>query len=257
MDNDTIVRTRRPIRSRRATLEGIALIEDLSNLLLSLNTIDRDDHPYEYFGTSPDSATADRRAAIAALTVVQDFLRDQGIISAVLFNLKLELKAVERAGETRPLFTPASTRPGRKPDDIIVQILKGWIAGLTYVRMLFGEPREQAAKWMARQIPEALSRRVSSKPIIASTVKEWMYQSGCTLQIRRELRLKSVQNNFHTYFAKNIKSKRIEGRPDQRKCLSIICSGYEYLDTKKPFPFEMYFHFLSDESNLDVLIDLL
>src|SRR5205823_11727274 len=61
-----------------------------------------------------------------------------------------------------------------------------YFAGMGFVQMEAGMSREQATAWVARNIPPDLSRRISSKPIRKSTVGEWMYQYGSTLQVRRQ-----------------------------------------------------------------------
>src|SRR5262245_38204920 len=62
--------------------------------------------------------------------------------------------------------------------------------------MQFGMSRDQAASWVARNIPSHIVPRISpspSKPIRPSTVKEWMGQFGCSSHIRRELKLWSTK----------------------------------------------------------------
>jgi hypothetical protein len=251
-----IMRAREPIHNRRTNKPKRVRLLTLSfaELVRSIEAIEHDEEPYSYFIAAPDQATFERWAAIAVLRAVQKLLHYHRIYSAVLYQLILDLEAVDFPGETRAIFKPAR-KSGRKPDDKIVQGLKGRFAGVAYAQMHAGMSREQAASWTARNIPPAVARRVSSKPIRTCTVKEWMNQYGCSGQIRRDLKSANTQTKFEQFLTKNILSDRSEGRFGKLECLRMLYLGYESQAADKSIPFSGIFDFLQEESVLKILAD--
>jgi hypothetical protein len=137
---------------------------------------------------APKKASDDRRAAISALFYVNYFFqRTRKFHSRVLHSLSIHLTNVENGARTPELFEP-SLNAGRKSDSNYLQSIKGYLGGIAFVQMEFGMSRDQAASWLARKIPSDLSRKISSKPIRSSTIKEWMDQYGSTARIRREVK---------------------------------------------------------------------
>jgi hypothetical protein len=138
---------------------------------------------------------------------------------------------------------PAMFRPvrekGRKSDNKFVQALKGRLAGMAYVKMQSGMPREQAASWVARNVPSFIARKISSKLIRPSTVKQWMHQYGCNTRIRRHLQSLTTQEELWNF----VKTPgRMREHKDlnfgQLNCLSMIFTRREWLANREPIPFQ-------------------
>jgi hypothetical protein len=232
-------------------------INNVTDLIGLLAAIDRDEvvAPYNDTGAAFDQASADRQAAIAALSAVEDFLRSQGFISAVLYQLKLDLKTVEFGSGTPAIFILARTA-GRKADAKVVQGLKGRFAGMACIKMQEGLSREQAARWVARSIPDALARRVSTKPIRPSTVKEWMGQYGCSAAIRRLLRSAGAWEKFQPKLEEEIRSKHIEGSYGELECLRMMSLGQDCLAAEEPVPFQELIDFFQQKFIMEILADV-
>jgi hypothetical protein len=233
------------------------LNNDVRDLIDSLAAIDRDEEPalQNYASASLDQCSVDRRAAISALSAVESFLHSQGFVSAVLYQLRLDLKTVHLESKLPAIFMPARTA-GRNADSKVVQGLKGRFAGMVYIKMQGGLSREQAVNWVARSIPDALARRVSTKPIRSSTIKEWMEQYGCSARMRRLLRSAPTFDKFWPKVVEQIRSKHIEGSYGELECLRMIWLGHECLATGEPVPFQQIFDFFQEKFILEILADL-
>lgn len=194
-----------------------------------------------------DNATVYRRAAIFALNAVYYFLAVQGIVSVALFRLEQRLKAVEH-GDTPAIFTPAR-RAGRKADSSRVQYEKGWFAGMAYVQMQYGLSREQAAQWVARNIPARLARRLSRKPISPSTVKQWMDQYGCNLRIRRRIISEGLTDDFSLFLRQEIQSRHRDLSHGEHGCLRMMDLGHVCWVAGQPVPFQEIFDDLQEQFN--------
>lgn len=225
---------------------------EFKKLAESLHAIDRAEEPYSYLDESPDETTYNRRTTIVALRQIQNFLCSQRVISLALFDLIFDLEAVEFPGETRPIFRPAH-KSGRKLDDKVVQGLKGTFAGIAYAQMLGSMSREQAVSWTARNIPPSIARRISSNPIYASTIKEWVAQYGCNTRIRRELKSATRRNEFNQFTKEKIDSDLRQRSYGKKSFLAMLRHGYECQAANKPFPFKEIIDFSKDEINLKIL----
>jgi hypothetical protein len=126
-----------------------------------------------------DWSAAKRMAMIYAVDAVNSFLAPESKALRLLWHDLQQL----RLGRTPEALTAKEPQAGRKPDSFRVAGLKGRIAGLARLRMASGELRNDAAAWVARKITPQLASKLSSKPIEASTVKEWMDQYDCGADI--------------------------------------------------------------------------
>jgi hypothetical protein len=245
-----------PAENRRTSKSerGRLLVLNAKALARSIEAIEQDKEPYSYSDTAPDLKPLDRWAAIAALRAVMKFLHSHRVNSAVLFQLILDLEAVDNPGETRAIFKP-SRKSGRKPDDKIVQGLKGKFAGMAYAQMHVGMSREHAVSWTARNIPPGLALRVSTKPIRSSTIVEWMKQYGCNARIRRGLKSATTQNGVEQFLLKNIKFDHTARGYGKKECLRMLRVGYECRAVNKPIPFSGIFDFLQNKFVLTILAD--
>jgi hypothetical protein len=205
-------------------------------LARSLKAIDRD-RALCYSADPTDQASVDREEVILALQKILTFLNSQRIDSEALLRLRHNLHAIYYLDETPAIFTNPR-KPGRKSDDDVVKILKGELAGMAYELMHSGMPREQAASWVARNIPDEVACRISSKPPHPSTIKEWMYQYGCNVRIRRALRSAKTPDEFETIITEKVKPKEIEVDFGQIGFLSIMRYGRRCRVTGAPFEFK-------------------
>jgi len=190
-------------------------------------------HVSIFHGEATDEGATERRDAINALTAIESFLFSQGVTSIVLQELRHDLLAVENAGETPARFKPPR-RDGRKPDSPLMQGLKGRFAGRAYAQMESGLNRNQAASWVARNIPPRLARRMSSKPIRQSTIKEWMEQYGCSLRIRRELRSIKTETQLKDFIEKKTRSGEINNTFGVLHCLIMMFAERKRSTTEPP-----------------------
>lgn len=226
-------------RNRRRQNEK-ALSDRIRLLARSLAEIDRREPPEFYFEAASDEATADRRAAIGTLNKIQNFLRLQNITSSSLFRLIQDLDAVEHNGARPAMFTPTA-KAGRKPDSGNVQYIKGSLAGMAYVQMQYGMSREQAAGWVARNVPSELARQISRKPISPSTVKEWMDEYGGTLRVRRRIISDGgltegpfFRPEIQSLVSREIQSNRMKGGNGEIGCLRMLGIGHLCLAAGAP-----------------------
>jgi len=220
----------------------------------SLAAISRCEEPYSYLDMIPDQATFERQQTIAVLRQVHNFLHSQRIISAILFQLILALEAINFPGSMQPIFRPAH-KSGRRPDDKAVQGMKGGFAAIAYTQMLGGMAREQAISWTARNMPPAIAKRIYSKPITTSTIKEWMAQYGCNARIRGELKSATTPNEFEQFLAEKIDSDCWQRSFGRKQFLRILRIGYECHAEKNPFPFREIIDLLMDETMSKILAD--
>jgi hypothetical protein len=122
-----------------------------------------------------DHGQADREAAGLALLAVMEALRRLGFETSPLDRLNAALQDLAVHGRLGALFT-VPTRASRPPDELDVQMAKAALAGIMRVRMECGEKRNDAAAWVARNIPIGLERKLSRRPIKAGTVADWYDQ---------------------------------------------------------------------------------
>jgi hypothetical protein len=147
-----------------------------------------------------DPSAAKRMAMIYALDAVLSFLWSEGAYCKSLFQLSHDLQHLRFGVASGPL-TAVKPRAGRKPDSHQLSTLKGRIAGIARLLIESGQSRNDAAAWVARKIPDRLADRLSSKPIEASTVKEWMDQCDCGAKILDVFASEEKQKEFETCFA--------------------------------------------------------
>jgi hypothetical protein len=151
-----------------------------------------------------DPSAAERQAMIDAVYEVLHFLRWE---SKVLFRLSHDLQQLRFGVASGPL-TAVKPRAGRKGDAPAVSELKGRVAGIARLLIESGQlesgelesVRNRAAAWVARKIPARLASRLSSKPIEASTVKEWMDQYDCGANILDVFASEEKQKEFESCF---------------------------------------------------------
>jgi hypothetical protein len=231
--------TRRRRRGSKATkpLQGRLLVANFIALAHELESIAKGEGLDAEVMPPADEGSAARWKAIAALEEIHRFLMSSGdYVSTVLYQLKLDLRALEATGETRPIFL-RSKKKGRKPDERHVQCLKGLHAGFAYLLMEAGVPRNQAAQRVARDIQSNDARLISSKPIKPSTIKEWMQQYGCSVEARRGLRTLKSPKEFHNYLGKIGRSKKIEHSFGEIHCLMTLYNGRRCLLAGDMSPF--------------------
>jgi hypothetical protein len=147
-----------------------------------------------------DPSAAERMAIIYAIDAVQSFLASEGAWCKVLFRLSHDLQQL-RFGVASGSLTAVKPRAGRKGDAPAVSELKGRVAGIARLLIESGQSRNDAAAWIARKIPDRLADRLSSKPIEASTVKEWMDQYDCGANILDVFASEEKQREFESCFA--------------------------------------------------------
>jgi hypothetical protein len=235
----------------------LALNYELRELVQALAAIDRGEEIFGHTKPASDKSTDERRAAIAALRAIQEFLfRTRRAHSTVLKVLQIHLQNVEHGAGTPDVFGPSLTA-GRKPDNSYLQSLKGYLAGMAFVQMESGMSRPQAVSWVARNIPSDLSRRISSKPIISSTVEEWMNQCGVTLKTRRELKsiitLDMKVERLVEFISTRYRSSQIDGGFGQLACLRMIYFGHKCLVAKDSVPFSQLFELFREEWDTPML----
>jgi hypothetical protein len=131
------------------------------------------------------NAAAELNAISDTLDALQSFLMSYDIRSDALKIMEVSLRALAR-GELVDSFKPQKRR-GRKRTPAPVVALKGRLAGTAYAYMVWGDSRQQAIKRVAREIPSLIAQQISQKPIIASTIAEWMHQYGGSARVRSEL----------------------------------------------------------------------
>jgi hypothetical protein len=147
-----------------------------------------------------DPTAAKRMAMIYAVDAVRRFLTMERATSNVLHQLWLDLQQL-RVGVASGALIAKKAPAGRKPDSPGLSELKGRIAGIARLRIASGQARNEAAAWVARKIPRGLASRLSSKPIEASTVKEWMDQFDCGANILEVFASEEKRKDFEFCFA--------------------------------------------------------
>jgi hypothetical protein len=147
-----------------------------------------------------EPSAAERMAMIYAVDAVHSFLMSGGAGCKVLFQLSHDLQQL-RFGLASGALTAVKPRAGRKRDSFKVSGLKGGLAGIARLRMDSGDSRNDAAAWVARNIPDQLASRLSSKPIGASTAKEWMDQYDCGAKVLDVFSSEEKQKEFESCFA--------------------------------------------------------
>jgi hypothetical protein len=125
--------------------------------------------------TGGDHGHADREAAGLALLAVIRALRGLGFETSPLDRLNAALHDLSVHGRLGALLT-APPRTSRPPDALDVQMAKAALAGIMRARMECGEKRNDAATWVARNIPVDLARKLSRRPIKGGTVADWYDQ---------------------------------------------------------------------------------
>jgi hypothetical protein len=146
-----------------------------------------------------DVSAAKRMGMIKTVDAVCDFLRVGGAPYRILFLLSYELQQL-RSGFTSGALTATRLRAGRKLDRPKISELKGRIVGIARLRMASGESRNDAIAWVARKIPDRLASELSSKPIKASTVKEWMDNFDCGAKILDLFASEEMRKDFESLF---------------------------------------------------------
>jgi hypothetical protein len=147
-----------------------------------------------------DRSAAKRMAMMCALDAVSGFLSSEGIHSKALHQLWYDLQQL-RLGVTPGALSAKKPQAGRRPDSFKVSELKGRMAGIARLRIASGELRNDAAAWVARKLRPPLASQLSSKPIEASTVKEWMDQYDCGANILDLFESEEKRRDFESCFA--------------------------------------------------------
>ena len=168
-----------------------------------------------------DPSAAERMAAIYAVDAVQSFLMSEGACCKVLVRLSNDLQQL-RFGVASGALTAVRPPAGRKGDAPAVSELKGRVAGIARLLIESGQlesgklesVRNRAAAWVARKIPARLASRLSSKPIEASTVKEWMDQYDCGANILDVFASEEKQKEFESCFAA---ATEVDGDEEEEK----------------------------------------
>jgi hypothetical protein len=146
-----------------------------------------------------DRSAAERMAMIYAVDAVNRFLTLQGATCKILFQLSFDLQQLRFGVAAGPL-SPERPLAGRKKDSPEISYLKGRIAGIARLQVKSGQPRNDAAAWIARKIPVRVASRLSSKPIKASTVKEWIDQYDCGANILDVFASQDKRKDFESCF---------------------------------------------------------
>jgi hypothetical protein len=113
--------------------------------------------------------------AILALVAVQQFLIIRAPSKAI--DLLRGGLAQVMAGSL-PLMFRSKKGSGRPTESALIHQVKGVIAGLTRVKQDSGMRRNEAAAWIARNMPPELASRITAKPITTRTVIEWADRYG-------------------------------------------------------------------------------
>jgi hypothetical protein len=218
-------------KSRGRSFAALPKAEDAAKLLQILRDLDRGmDRPLGYY-----SGPAQRRSAIAALNAIMDFLDSQRSPSHVLHELRRALALVER-GEKPDLFRPVRTA-GRPPETEIAERVKGICAGMVYAKMRSGASRDEAIKWVARNLPAYFKPPlIKNATIRQSTIKEWMSRYGCTLRVRQEIRLTTTSDESDRL--KKLFATIEKFNAGQQFCLLSIYAGEQCLAKKKQLSYD-------------------
>jgi hypothetical protein len=165
------------INAALAYLELLGTIQgDFSDLVEALEEID-EQYSRNAMGL-PDQA-AELASATFSLAKVSHFLRIR-YWSRSLDRLQAALLQLIFGGPAAAMLEPLNIqgRRGRRPDVPSIQSVKGALAGIMYGQQATGMSRQEAAAWIADNISPKLASRISSKPITARMVEEWLDRYG-------------------------------------------------------------------------------
>ncbi len=122
------------------------------------------------------SGQIERVCAVYALFGIQQFIAGRAP-SEVLGVLSNSLNEIESG--TRPAMFEPDSRPRKRPNDsVMLQQVKGALAGSARLKQSEGMPREGAVNWIARNIAPELQRKISKKPLTGRTIREWLERYG-------------------------------------------------------------------------------
>jgi|GEM_PF-5694343 hypothetical protein len=88
----------------------------------------------------------------------------------------LQVLLADRA--TPAMFHPLNRPKGRPVDAPSIMAAKGILAGMMHVQQLAGMSRENAAKWIIKNISPTLATRISGKPLTPRMIEEWLDRYG-------------------------------------------------------------------------------
>ena len=153
--------------------------EDLRSLgreLLELET----EHESETNKFPEQMGKVDLGACICALEAVIEFLADR-VVSRNLVHLRSALLEIAAGASPAAMFQPEEHgRRGRRVDAPLVVKAKGMLAGRCKCSRCLGMSRQEAAEWIVRNVSPKLATRISSKPLTARMVEEWLDRFGGT-----------------------------------------------------------------------------
>ena len=184
---DDLERVAKKLRGRDAKIIRSALQalgehggfkEDLRSLgreLLELET----EHEFETNKFPEQMGKVDLGACICALEAVIEFLADR-VVSRNLVHLRSALLEIAAGASPAAMFQPEEHGRGRRVDAPLVVKAKGMLAGMMQVQQSVGMSRQEAAEWIVRNVSPKLATRISSKPLTARMVEEWLDRFGGT-----------------------------------------------------------------------------
>lgn len=88
------------------------------------------------------------------------------------------LQVLIAGGATPAMFHPPIRPKGRPVDAPSVMAAKGILAGMMHVQQSTGISRENAAKWIIKNISPTLATRISGKRLTARMIEEWLDRYG-------------------------------------------------------------------------------
>lgn len=161
-----------------------ASLEKLTNLEELLEDIEQDlaevevNHAAE-IQRDPDAVdSVDLAAAGEALKIVCDGLAERGIESPSLKRLFSGLQDLHGGASPAGMFLPSQSK-NRRPDPVNIQSAKGSIAAIVHAKQKVGKlSREEAAKWVLRNLSPKLQGRISVQPVTQRMLIEWLDRYG-------------------------------------------------------------------------------
>ncbi len=127
----------------------------------------------------PDAVdSVDLAAAGEALKIVCDGLAERGIESPSLNRLFSGLQDLHAGASPAGMFLPSKSK-SRRSDPRNIQSAKGSIAAIVHAKQKVGKlGREEAAKWVLKNLSPKLQGRISLQPITQRMLIEWLDRYG-------------------------------------------------------------------------------
>ena len=183
---DDLRKLKRKLRGRDVQTIQVAIreLEALAAIRRDIAWLDDDlaeaDRLLEFQELNDDPNARGKVELVAAALAVKSAYSFASVTSPrrSLKLLQNALVDLVSGGTVPAMFFPLRDVTNRPPAPDSIVAIKGALAGIMHVKQSAGMSREEAAKFVARNIVPRLAAQLSRKPLKARTVEEWLDRYG-------------------------------------------------------------------------------